>query len=105
MACPCNAARFTSIATCTAVPPERLHEEITADYTDMIYAATAEEIEERRRAFVRKRRFRHRAVADSLEEAGPPPWFHERNWDKETPHSRCGLCTCLRRSVHIQNNI
>lgn len=50
--------------------PERLHEEITADYTDMIYAATAEEIEERRKAFVRKWRLRHRAVADSLEEAG-----------------------------------
>lgn len=50
--------------------PERLHEEITADYTDMIYAATVEEIEERRKAFVRKWRLRHRAVADSLEEAG-----------------------------------
>ncbi len=50
--------------------PERLHEEITADYTDMIYAATAEEIEERRKAFIRKWRLRHRAVADNLEEAG-----------------------------------
>jgi putative transposase len=50
--------------------PERLHEEITADYNDMIYAAAAEEIEERRKAFVRKWRLRHRAVADSLEEAG-----------------------------------
>jgi len=50
--------------------PERLHEEITADDTDMIYAATAEDIEKRRRAFVRKWRLRHRAVADSLEEAG-----------------------------------
>jgi transposase-like protein len=44
--------------------------QITADYTDMIYAATVEEIEERRRAFLRKWRLRHRAVADSLEEAG-----------------------------------
>jgi len=50
--------------------PERLHEEISADYTDMIYAETPEEIEERRRAFLRKWRLRHRAVADSLEEAG-----------------------------------
>ena len=50
--------------------PKRLYDEITADYTDMIYAATAEEIEERRKAFVRKWRLRHRAVADSLEEAG-----------------------------------
>jgi putative transposase len=50
--------------------PERLHEEITADYTDMIYAATREEIEARRKAFIRKWRIKHRAVADSLEEAG-----------------------------------
>lgn len=50
--------------------PERLHEEISADYTDMIYAATPEEIAERRTAFLRKWRLRHRAVADSLEEAG-----------------------------------
>jgi len=50
--------------------PERLHEEISTDYTDMIYAETPEEIEERRRAFLRKWRLRHRAVADSLEEAG-----------------------------------
>ena len=50
--------------------PERLHEEITADYTDMIYAATPEDIATRRKAFVRKWRLKHRAVADSLEEAG-----------------------------------
>jgi putative transposase len=50
--------------------PERLHDEITTDYTDMIYAATPEEIETRRKAFIRKWRLRHRAVADSLEEAG-----------------------------------
>ena len=50
--------------------PERLHEEITADYNDMIYAATREEMEVRRKAFIRKWRLKHRAVADSLEEAG-----------------------------------
>jgi putative transposase len=50
--------------------PERLHDEITADYNDMIYAATWEEIETRRKAFIRKWRLKHRAVADSLEEAG-----------------------------------
>jgi transposase-like protein len=50
--------------------PDRLHEEITADYSDMIYAATREEIDVRRKAFIRKWRLRHRAVADSLEEAG-----------------------------------
>jgi putative transposase len=50
--------------------PERLHQEISADYNDMIYAATPEEIERRRMAFVRKWCAKHRAVADSLEEAG-----------------------------------
>jgi putative transposase len=50
--------------------PDRLHEEITADYNDMIYAATREEIAARRKAFIRKWRVKHRAVADSLEEAG-----------------------------------
>jgi transposase-like protein len=50
--------------------PERLHDEVTADYNDMIYAATREEITARRKAFIRKWRLKHRAVADSLEEAG-----------------------------------
>jgi len=50
--------------------PERLHDEITADYNDMIYATTPEEIAARRKAFLRKWRLKHRAVADSLEEAG-----------------------------------
>src|SRR5467141_4726555 len=50
--------------------PERLHEEITADYNDMIYAETSQKIEVRRKAFIRKWRIKHRAVADSLEEAG-----------------------------------
>lgn len=50
--------------------PERLHEEISADYTDMIYATSPEEIETRRKAFLRKWRLKCRAVADSLKEAG-----------------------------------
>src|SRR5205085_5764697 len=53
-----------------AYAPQRLHEEITADYNDMIYAETSEEIAIRRKAFIRKWRLKHRAVADSLEEAG-----------------------------------
>src|SRR5207237_1707315 len=61
--------------------PEALHEEVSADYTDMIYAAAPKEIAARRRAFLRKWRLKCRAVADSLEEAGerlftftrPPP--------------------------------
>jgi putative transposase len=50
--------------------PERLHEEISNDYRDMIYAATRQEVEARRKAFIRKWRLKCRAVADSLEEAG-----------------------------------
>ncbi len=36
----------------------------------MIYATTAKEVEQRRKAFLRKWRLKCRAVADSLEEAG-----------------------------------
>jgi transposase-like protein len=50
--------------------PRRLHEEISADYNDMIYAASVAEVEQRRRAFLRKWRLKCKAVADSLEEAG-----------------------------------
>lgn len=50
--------------------PERLHEEISNDYRDMIYGATRLEIETRRKAFLRKWRLKCRPVADSLEEAG-----------------------------------
>lgn len=50
--------------------PKRLHEELSADYTDMIYADTAAEIAKRRKAFLAKWRLKCRGVADSLEEAG-----------------------------------
>jgi len=50
--------------------PDALHEEVSADYTDMIYAETAKEAQARRRAFLRKWRLRCPAVATSLEEAG-----------------------------------
>src|SRR5205085_1174103 len=50
--------------------PPRLHDEVSADYNDMIYAASPTEIEERRRAFLRKWRLKCKAVADSLDEAG-----------------------------------
>jgi putative transposase len=50
--------------------PVRLHEELSADYIDMIYATTRTEIEARRKAFVRKWQLKCRAVADSLDEAG-----------------------------------
>jgi putative transposase len=67
--CRSSGARFTSIAISSRTRPSACTE-VTADYTDMIYAATREEIEARRKAFIRKWRLKHRAVADSLEEAG-----------------------------------
>ena len=50
--------------------PKHLHEEIKADYTDMVHAKTAAEVRAKRKAFLAKWRLRCRAVADSLEEAG-----------------------------------
>jgi transposase-like protein len=71
-ACRSRGARFTNIVTCWRMRPsaERLHDEITADYTEMIYAATPDEIAARRKAFIRKWRLKHSPVARSLEEAG-----------------------------------
>jgi transposase-like protein len=50
--------------------PDTLHEEVSADYTDMVYAASAKEVEQRRKAFLRKWRLKCPGVAASLEEAG-----------------------------------
>jgi putative transposase len=45
--------------------PERLHEEISADYNDMIYAATREEVERQRKAFIRKWRLKQASNAQN----------------------------------------
>ncbi len=50
--------------------PDRLHDELSADYKDMIYADTKQEIEAKRKAFIRKWRLKCPAIAASLEEAG-----------------------------------
>ena len=50
--------------------PRHMHDELTEDYRDMIYAETAVEVETRRKAFLRKWQLKCRAVAESLEEAG-----------------------------------
>jgi len=76
----------TAVQRCTvhkhrnllAHAPERLHEEISNDYRDMIYAQTKPEIEARRKAFIRKWRLKCRAVADSLEEAGDKLFTYTR---------------------------
>jgi putative transposase len=50
--------------------PKHLHEEIKADFNDMVHAETAEEVLAKRKLFLAKWKLRCRAVADSLEEAG-----------------------------------
>ncbi len=50
--------------------PDRLHDELSVDYKDMIYADTKQEIEAKRKAFIRKWRLKCPAIAASLEEAG-----------------------------------
>src|SRR3954454_14229845 len=50
--------------------PETLHEEVSAEYTDMIYAASATEVDTRRKAFLRKWRLKCPRVAASLEAGG-----------------------------------
>ena len=49
--------------------PGHMHDELTEDYRDMIYADTAAEVHKRRKAFLRKWRLKRHAVADSLQEA------------------------------------
>jgi transposase-like protein len=53
-----------------APAPKRIAEEVAADYSDMIYADSAQAIEKRCKAFIRKWREKCEAVARSLEEAG-----------------------------------
>ena len=76
--------------------PERLHEEISNDYKDMIYAATKQEVEAKRKAFIRKWRLKCRAVADSLEEAGdncpPSRAFRKANGNPSEPRMQSNAC-------------
>ena len=50
--------------------PKELHDEIKADFTDMMYAEGAGEVRKKRKAFLAKWRLKCPGVADSLEEAG-----------------------------------
>ena len=49
-----NAARSINTETYWPTALNPLHEEVSADYTDIIYASSPAEIEERLRAFIRK---------------------------------------------------
>ena len=50
--------------------PKHLHDEIKAEFNDMVHADSATAVLARRKAFLAKWKLRCRAVADSLEEAG-----------------------------------
>jgi len=50
--------------------PKPLHDEIKADFNDMVHAVSAAEVLAKRKLFLAKWKLRCRAVADSLEEAG-----------------------------------
>ncbi len=72
--------------------PARPLEESSNDYKDMVYAKTKSEVEEKRKAFIRKWRLKCRAVADSLEEAGDKLFtftrFPQSQW-KSDPNVEC----------------
>jgi putative transposase len=50
--------------------PKHLHEEVKADFNDLVHAKTRAEALAKRKAFLAKWKLRCRPVADSLEEAG-----------------------------------
>ena len=50
--------------------PKHLHDEIKADFNDMVHAKTAAEVGARRKAFLAKWKLRCQPVAKSLDEAG-----------------------------------
>jgi transposase-like protein len=82
--------------------PKHMHDELSEDCRDMIYADTAANIEKRRKAFLRKWHLKCRAVADSLGEAGdrlftftrldPSQWKSARTTN--APSRRMQAFTC-----------
>ena len=50
--------------------PKHLHEEVKAEFNDMVHAKTAAAVQAKRKAFLAKWKLRCRPVAVSLEEAG-----------------------------------
>ena len=50
--------------------PKHLHDEIKAEFNDMMHAGNAEDVLGKRKAFLARWKLRCRPVADSLEEAG-----------------------------------
>jgi len=87
--------------------PKKLHDELSADYTDMIYAKSAVEVRAKRKAFLRKWKLKCRAVADSLEEAGDRLFtflrYPETQWKSiRTTNAIERLHEEFRRRIKIQ---
>ena len=78
--------------------PERLHEEVSADYNGYRSdAGTPKEIEKRRKSFIRKWRLKRRAVADSLEDAGDRLFtFSRLQRLQDEAHRRGPICSAAR---------
>ena len=72
--------------------PKRLAEEIAADYTAMIYAKDAKQVEKRRKAFVAKWRDKCEGVATSL----PPEVFYTSG---DPQALQCQVVRLLGRSI------
>ena len=77
--------------------PDHLHEEVSADYTDMIYAETAKEIEERRKAFLRKWRLKSgrspTAWRKRVTGCSPSPACRPANGARRAPPMPSNGCT------------
>jgi Transposase, Mutator family len=76
--------------------PDRLHDELSADYKDMIYVGTKQEIETKRKAFIRKWRLKCKAVADSLKRAtsrSPSRASPRANGNRSERRMRSSDCT------------
>src|SRR3954451_16523569 len=75
--------------------PKHLHEEVKADFHDMVHAKGKAEVLAKRKAFLAKWGLRCRAVAESLDEAGAAgPW--PRAWTR--PGSACSPSCATRPS-------
>ena len=77
--------------------PERLQEEISNDYKDMIYAETSGEIETKRKAFIHKWRLRCKAVAAAWRRPAtsysPSRAFRKANGNQSALRMRSSACT------------
>jgi hypothetical protein len=72
----------------------------TEEYNEMIYAETPEAIEKHRKAFIRKWRLKHEAVANSLEEAGDRLFTAAQPVAQRAHHQRDPTAT---RGVQVQD--